>query len=102
MSRSQAQRDRGFAAIVFEALTATVDRETPLSVGKPLSDRVAGTILQLLHERGLAIHDPASCIRPTTWQGKQAMGELKQPAGRAPSLEEAVRLGMIEASDDLP
>lgn len=95
MSRSQDQRDRSFRQIVVDA-TARQDNV------KPEPEDLARLILDLLHERGLAIHDPTGCIRPSTWQGKQALDELKQPTGRAMTTDEQIAFGILNVSDDLP
>ena len=53
-----------FRQVVEHSLRAVVDRETPLTVGSGLAERVAEDLKRRLATHGYAVHDVARCVRP--------------------------------------
>lgn len=98
---AQDGRDGSFRAIVLKAITIEaggLDRGAGEVV---FAKAVATSILERLHERGLAIHDPANCVR-RPWQDrtKDAAMPPIETVGREMTLDEMAAVGLV--SDDVP
>jgi len=69
---------------------------------------LANHLLMNLHERGLAIHDPANCVR-VPWQERERAAGARQTGqdapneyGREMTLDEQIAVGLVSAADDVP
>lgn len=90
---NQERRDRSFSRIVEEAYSET------FAYGDGLTDEMAAEILKRLHERGLAIHDTANCVR-VPWQERAGRVQPGETLGRPMTEAEMAAVGLI--SDDVP
>jgi hypothetical protein len=59
-----AVKEPTFRDVVRRALRETIDRETPLSVGDPLADKVARRLREDLAAAGYSIHRSGECVHP--------------------------------------
>ena len=100
MTAAQDKRDKGFAAIVERAI---YDLHVEQGYVAPKDGpTIARAIIDKLHADGLAIHDPDGCLRGRTWQQRQAIHELHEPAGRDMTVGEQIAFGFVVPSDDVP
>ena len=90
-------RDASFRQCVRDALGVIGDdfRTVP-----EFTNKLAKEVLDQVHRRGLAIHDPANCVR-VPWQ-ERGKPQPDEELGRPMTLAEQVRVGLIVPSDDIP
>jgi hypothetical protein len=88
-------RDASFRQIIRDAIGQV---GTDFDSGHDFVNKVAKAALDQVHERGLAIHDPANCVR-VPWQER---GRAEESLGRDMTPEEQVTLGVVKPFDDVP
>lgn len=100
MTTNQDRRDRSFTRIIEGAL---------LEVGAPDEDddstvhaaSVSAVVKRKLREAGLAIHDPANCIR-RPWQERNGQMQPIESFGRPMTAQEQIDLLGVQVSDEVP
>jgi hypothetical protein len=102
MTTNQERRDRSFRAVVAYVGEHVGIHLLPGSMEKIDIDRFARALLDELHARGLAIHDPANCLRkPWQERGRDSGVQPIETMGRAMTSDEMIMVGLLAVGDAL-